>query len=177
MRAPDVWPESDDLSDWQMGAAMRRGAAVCLPHQRVGEAKALARLDEFIAGSVDRYRAERDFPGVIGATSGLSENLALGEIGPRTIWAAGQRALHEGAAGAERRSQVPAAPLMLDCGGAPLQQAVRPSPDRRNETSAGSGSPECAAHLPGRLRPPARRPVARGLDAPDLRTTLQLDER
>ncbi|WP_416173494.1 cryptochrome/photolyase family protein [Cypionkella sp.] len=102
LRAPSVWPVSEDLADWQMGAAMRRGAAVCLPHQRVGEAAALARLDEFIDTAVDRYRAARDFPGVIGATSGLSENLAWGEIGPRTIWAAGQRALHQGDAGAEQ---------------------------------------------------------------------------
>ena len=101
MRAPDVWPASDDLVDWQMGAAMRRGASVCLPYQRVGAAAALARLDEFIDTAVDRYKAARDFPGVIGATSGLSENLAWGEIGPRTIWAAGQRALQQGDAGAE----------------------------------------------------------------------------
>lgn len=101
MRTPDVWPASDQLDDWQMGAAMRRGAAVCLPHQRVGEAAALARLDAFIETAVDRYKAARDFPGQIGATSGLSENLAWGEIGPRTIWAAGQRALHQGDAGAE----------------------------------------------------------------------------
>ncbi len=100
--APDSWPVSDDLRDWQMGAAMRRGAAVCLPHQRVGEAAALARLDDFIGIAVGRYRAARDFPGVIGATSGLSENLAWGEIGPRTIWAAGQRALHQGDLGAEQ---------------------------------------------------------------------------
>ncbi len=101
LRVPGVWPASDALADWQMAAAMRRGAAVCLPHQRVGEAAALARLDEFIDTAVDRYRAARDFPGVIGATSGLSENLAWGEIGPRTIWAAGQRALLQGDAGAE----------------------------------------------------------------------------
>ena len=102
MRAPAVWPASDDLADWQLGAAMRRGAAVCLPHQRVGEVAALARLDEFIVGAVDRYCVARDFPGQIGATSGLSENLAWGEIGPRTIWTAGQRALHQGGAGAEQ---------------------------------------------------------------------------
>ncbi|WP_299508680.1 deoxyribodipyrimidine photo-lyase [Cypionkella sp.] len=101
LRAPAVWPESDDLADWRLGAAMQGGAAVCLPYQRVGEAKALARLDEFIEGSVDRYKVARDFPGQAGATSGLSENLAWGEIGPRTIWAAGLRAMHQGDAGAE----------------------------------------------------------------------------
>ena len=101
LRGPDVWPESDRLDDWGLGAAMRRGAAVCLPHQRVGEAAALARLEEFVAGPVAGYKHERDFPGVIGATSGLSENLAYGEIAPARIWAAGQRAMLEGAAGSE----------------------------------------------------------------------------
>lgn len=102
LRPPAVWPASDRLGDWQLGAAMRRGAAVCLPYQRVGEAKALARLDEFIDVAVGRYGQARDFPGQVGATSGLSENLAWGEIGPRTIWAAGQRALQMAAAGAEQ---------------------------------------------------------------------------
>jgi deoxyribodipyrimidine photo-lyase len=101
LRAPAVWPVSDRLDDWGLGAAMQRGAAVCLPHQRVGEAAALARLDEFVAGPVAGYKNERDFPGLIGATSGLSENLAYGEIAPARIWAAGQRAMLEGAAGSE----------------------------------------------------------------------------
>ena len=101
MRAPDVWPASDYLEDWQMGAAMNRGAAVLAPHQRVGEAAALARLHQFLAGAVGGYKDARDIPGLIGATSGLSENLTYGEIGPRSIWHAGQRARLEGAAGAE----------------------------------------------------------------------------
>lgn len=101
LRAPAVWPRSDALADWALAAAMHRGAAVMAPHQRVGEAAALARLDAFIAGPVQGYREDRDFAGLIGATSGLSENLTWGEIGPRSIWAAGQRARHQGAAGAE----------------------------------------------------------------------------
>ena len=101
MRAPDVWPASDQLDDWQMGAAMNRGAAVLAPHQRVGEAAALARLDQFLDEAVGAYREARDLPGLIGATSGLSENLTHGEIGPRSIWHAGQRARLLGAQGAE----------------------------------------------------------------------------
>ena len=100
-RAPAAWPASDDLADWQMGAAMRRGAAVVLPYQHVGEAAALAQLDAFIGSRVEGYKQDRDFPALTGATSGLSENLAWGEIGPRTIWAAGQRAAQQGAGGAE----------------------------------------------------------------------------
>jgi deoxyribodipyrimidine photo-lyase len=99
--APALWPESDRLQDWGLGAEMRRGAHVVARYQRVGEAAALARLEAFIAQDLAAYRALRDVPAEP-ATSGLSENLAWGEIGPRTIWAAGQRALFEGAAGAEQ---------------------------------------------------------------------------
>ncbi|NEY91339.1 cryptochrome/photolyase family protein [Tabrizicola oligotrophica] len=98
---PGLWPRSERLEDWQMAAAMRRGAAVVAAHQRVGEARALARLEEFAAGPLAAYAADRDFPGLSGATSGLSENLAWGEIGPRAIWHRGWRAMAEGNAGAE----------------------------------------------------------------------------
>ena len=101
LRAPETWPASDVLHDWQMGAAMNRGADVLAPHQRVGEVAALARLDQFLDDAVDDYKAARDVPGLIGATSGLSENLTYGEIGPRSIWHAGQRARLQGAQGAE----------------------------------------------------------------------------
>jgi deoxyribodipyrimidine photo-lyase len=97
---PAAWPVSDRLQDWQLGAGMRRGAAVVAAHQAVGEAAARARLDAFVAGPVDAYKAERDFPG-LPATSGLSENLTYGEISPRSIWHAGQAAMATGAKGAE----------------------------------------------------------------------------
>jgi deoxyribodipyrimidine photo-lyase len=100
LRPPEVWPESDRLDDWRLGAAMRRGAAIVAIHARVGEAAAQDRLARFIATRVGRYREARDFPAE-DATSRLSENLAVGEIGPRQVWHAGQRALHQGAAGAE----------------------------------------------------------------------------
>lgn len=100
MPAPATWPASDTLEDWQMGAAMRRGAEVCLPHQRVGEAAAMSRLHEFTDGAIADYQEERNFPAV-DATSQLSENLTYGEISPRQCWHTGQRALHEGAKGAE----------------------------------------------------------------------------
>ncbi|SIS69888.1 cryptochrome/photolyase family protein [Phaeovulum vinaykumarii] len=98
--APEAWPVSDRLADWAMGAAMRRGAEVLARHAVVGEAAARDRLAAFITHRIDGYRALRDFPAEP-ATSGLSENLAWGEIGPRTIWHAGQAALAQGARGAE----------------------------------------------------------------------------
>lgn len=101
LRAPEQWPPSEQITDWGMGAAMRRGADVLVRHATVGEAAALDRLDRFMDHAIARYAARRDFP-ADDATSGLSENLAWGEIGPRTIWFAGQAALAAGVPGAER---------------------------------------------------------------------------
>ncbi len=98
--APEAWPGSDRLSDWHLGRAMRRGGQVVRPHARLGEASAQARLEAFMAEGIAHYGARRDLPGVDG-TSGLSENLALGEISPHRCWHAGWRAMQAGAAGAE----------------------------------------------------------------------------
>lgn len=98
--APRNWPKSDALQDWKFGAAMNRGAQVLARHGQIGEAASQGRLAEFITNSVADYVPMRDFPGVRG-TSGLSENLALGEISPHHCWHAGMRALHEGKSGAE----------------------------------------------------------------------------
>ena len=85
LRAPETWPESDSLADWTMGAAMDRGAAVVAPHLVIGEAAARGRLETFVAERMEDYDRMRDRPGVEG-TSGLSENLTYGEVGPRTVW-------------------------------------------------------------------------------------------
>ncbi len=98
--APQVWPQSDALDDWDMAAAMNRGAAVCRPYQRVGEEAAQDRLGWFTGHAIGAYDTARDLPAEDG-TSGLSENLALGEISARHCWHAGLRALHQGKPGAE----------------------------------------------------------------------------
>ncbi len=97
---PEVWPASERLEDWHLGAAMNRGAAIVAPYQAVGEAAARAKLAAFLDGPVDGYAAARDLPGVQG-TSRLSENLTYGEIGIREVWHAGLRARDDGRAGAE----------------------------------------------------------------------------
>ncbi|MFN3607009.1 MAG: FAD-binding domain-containing protein, partial [Cypionkella sp.] len=58
------------------------------------------RLQDFLARKVAAYKDARDMPSVDG-TSGLSENLAWGEIGPRRIWHAVEGPMQAGAAGAE----------------------------------------------------------------------------
>jgi deoxyribodipyrimidine photo-lyase len=100
LRGPEHWPKSDALSDWHLGKAMNRGAAVVTGHQAVGEAAAAARLAAFLAGPVADYAARRDFPGVAG-TSRLSENLTYGEIGIREVWHAAMRVRADGVSGAE----------------------------------------------------------------------------
>lgn len=98
--APARWPASDDLSAWQLDAAMQRGRDVVRPFVQLGEQAAQARLSAFLAHKVADYDTNRDLPSVDG-TSALSENLALGEISPHQCWHAAARALDEGKAGAE----------------------------------------------------------------------------
>ena len=98
--APPAWPASDTLGDWGMEKAMKRGAEILRPHCTVGQCAARDRLDHFIETRVTSYVRNRDIPAVKG-TSGLSENLAWGEISPATCWHAGRRALEQGAADAE----------------------------------------------------------------------------
>ncbi|MDJ1007442.1 MAG: deoxyribodipyrimidine photo-lyase [Paracoccaceae bacterium] len=100
LATPKNWPASDDPADWGLDRAMVRGAAVVEPHLHVGEAAAQARLATFIRDKVADYAEARDRVAEDG-TSGLSENLAWGEIGPRSCWHAGRRAMEEGKAGAE----------------------------------------------------------------------------
>ena len=97
---PDEWPQSDDLGNWNMGRTMNRGADIVRSHVRLGEEAAQARLDEFVGDTIERYKVRRDFPSE-GATSGLSENLSLGEISPNRCWAAARRLAEEGFSGAE----------------------------------------------------------------------------
>lgn len=98
--APAQWPASDRLADWGLGADMRRGAGIVARHAVVGEEAAADRLARFLDGPVRAYATERDFCARPG-TSRLSENLAWGEIGPRTVWHAAMRAHLDGAPGAE----------------------------------------------------------------------------
>ncbi len=97
---PDVWPKSDDVKDWQMDAAMHRGAVILKSNCTVGEAASRNRLDDFIENRVFNYVKNRDLPSVDG-TSRLSENLTYGEISPRVCWHAGWKALNDGKGDAE----------------------------------------------------------------------------
>ncbi|MGB1235394.1 MAG: cryptochrome/photolyase family protein [Planktomarina sp.] len=100
MPAPKQFPPSENLNDWQLGAAMKRGADIVLPYTTVGEEKAQDRLDLFLTERVQGYPTNRDLPWKDG-TSRLSENLTHGEISPLQCWHAGWRAFHGGDAGAE----------------------------------------------------------------------------
>ena len=98
--SPEAVPPSDSIDAWHMDAAMNRGAAILTQHCMVGEESALDRLHFFTEEKIAAYAADRDFPAV-DATSGLSENLAWGEISPIRLWHAGQRAMAQGRPGAE----------------------------------------------------------------------------
>ena len=73
-----------------LGPDMNRGAAVVAAHSPpAGEAAALDRLAGFRDRAAD-YAEGRDRPDRPQAGSGLSDALAVGEISPRTIWAAAE---------------------------------------------------------------------------------------
>lgn len=93
-------PKSESLQDWELGKAMNRGADIVAEYTCVGEAAAQNRLEQFISDKAAAYKADRDRLD-LDATSGLAENLTYGEISPRQMWHAGQRAHHSGARGAE----------------------------------------------------------------------------
>ncbi|MEM8978223.1 MAG: deoxyribodipyrimidine photo-lyase [Pseudomonadota bacterium] len=98
--APETWPKSEDLTSWDLGKDMQRGAGVVRPYLAVGEDAAMERLSSFLAGPIADYATDRDLPWKPG-TSRLSENFAYGEISPHTAWHDGQEALRAGKAGAE----------------------------------------------------------------------------
>lgn len=100
LRAPQAWPDSDALPDWDLARGMDRGAEIVARHVVVGETSARSRLSAFIADRVEDYDEARDKLAVNG-TSGLSENLTWGEISARSCWHAGQRAMQDGSKGAE----------------------------------------------------------------------------
>jgi deoxyribodipyrimidine photo-lyase len=98
--APEHWPKSDTIAAWQLGNGVARGADVLARHCRAGAAAGADRLAGFVdqdlgAYAENRDRVDRD------ATSGLSEYLALGEIGVNRCWHGAMAARAAGNPGAE----------------------------------------------------------------------------
>ncbi len=89
LRAAEGDIATDSLADFEMAREMRRGAAIVASHCVVGEDAAWARAEQFLHERLSTYGAGRNHPAV-NATSGLSENLAWGEISPRQIWNLGR---------------------------------------------------------------------------------------
>ena len=92
--------KTENLDDWSLGTGMSRGSSVVRQFVRLGEDAARERLGNFISNNVMHYSTSRDIPSVDG-TSGLSENLSLGEISPIECWNAGLKAFEEGHNAAE----------------------------------------------------------------------------
>ena len=93
-------PKSEKLEDWHLETGMSRGSSIVRHFVRLGEEAARERLDYFISNNVMNYSVNRDIPSLDG-TSGLSENLSLGEISPIECWNAGVQALEAGHDAAE----------------------------------------------------------------------------
>ena len=84
LQAPDAWPASDRLDDWQLLPRRPNWAAEFPDLWTPGEVGAAERLDRFAPGVGD-YLERRNLPSEEG-TSGLSPHLHFGEISPATIY-------------------------------------------------------------------------------------------
>lgn len=82
--APDVWPSSDTLSDWELLPDAPDWAAGFAQMWTPGEAGAEAALARF-AGNAAAYPEARNLPAIAGS-SRLSPHLHFGEITPSQIW-------------------------------------------------------------------------------------------
>ncbi|MDO5647593.1 deoxyribodipyrimidine photo-lyase [Paracoccus sp. (in: a-proteobacteria)] len=101
LTAPDQWPDSD-APDWpEARSAMRRGWDVVAEHITAGEDAALSRLDTFLDDAVTAYKDNRNDPWRDGATSNLSDSLAVGEISARRIWHRCQPLMQDGVPGVD----------------------------------------------------------------------------
>jgi deoxyribodipyrimidine photo-lyase len=88
------------LTDWQLGAAMDRGAPWSPPMSASARTRARDRLAAFLDGPVARYKKDRDFPARM-ATSRPVGKPDLWRDFAAPMLARGAAALARGAAGAE----------------------------------------------------------------------------
>lgn len=84
LRAPEVWPGSEALADWDLRPRRPDWAGGFRAEWQPGEAGARARLEAFLPRA-SLYEERRNLPAQPG-TSRLSPHLAFGEISPATLW-------------------------------------------------------------------------------------------
>jgi deoxyribodipyrimidine photo-lyase len=88
--APETWPESEKLSDWNLLPTKPDWAGGMKKMWAPGEAGARERLEAF-AGKAKLYDEKRNLPSEAGS-SFLSPHLHFGEISPATCWHATMKA-------------------------------------------------------------------------------------
>lgn len=81
---PDSWPDSDDLSDWNLLPTKPDWSGDIDEFWEVGEAAARTRLSEW-EDDVSEYDHARNMPSIDGS-SRMSPHLHWGEISPVQIW-------------------------------------------------------------------------------------------
>ena len=82
--APERWPASDRLTDWNLLPSYPDWSSGLGAFWRVGEAAALRRVSEW-ADDVAEYNTARNLPSIDGS-SRLSPHLHFGEISPAQVW-------------------------------------------------------------------------------------------
>lgn len=96
--APDVWPSSDALPDWELLPTRPDWAAGFAQMWAPGEAGAKAAIERFVKHAA-AYPEARNLPSIAGS-SRLSPHLHFGEITPSQVWHRLLAAEADGVAGA-----------------------------------------------------------------------------
>jgi deoxyribodipyrimidine photo-lyase len=82
---------TEELADWHLLPTKPNWATGMAAEWQPGEEGAASRLNTFLNKPVQDYDTARNIPGIPG-TSKLSPHLHWGEISPRTVWLAAQKA-------------------------------------------------------------------------------------
>ncbi|MGN6549338.1 MAG: cryptochrome/photolyase family protein [Pararhizobium sp.] len=86
IRAADSQPASETLDAWNLLPAAPDWAGGIAQCWQPGERAARQALAAFVDERLKGYDGNRDRPGMLGGTSGLSPHLAFGEISPFEVW-------------------------------------------------------------------------------------------
>lgn len=85
IQAPDDWPETESLNEWQLCPSKPDWASPFKQHWSPGEQSAFDAANNFVNKTMSDYQKNRDYPHIEG-TSRLSPHLQFGEISIRTLW-------------------------------------------------------------------------------------------
>ncbi|OYX66373.1 MAG: deoxyribodipyrimidine photolyase [Sphingomonadales bacterium 32-64-17] len=95
LSAPETWPASDSLADWNLLPTKPDWAGGMREEWQAGTSAAMDRFESFLE-VVSNYDEDRNLPAIDGSSK-LSPHLHFGEVSPAMLWEAMRRYTSDGA--------------------------------------------------------------------------------